>query len=153
MKLDYPPLLNAGFQEIGFWQLDQQFLEPFGENDRRLHLINRFRLYLDELSKLGIPLEIWLDGSFTTHKPEPDDIDIVTWVNVNDVDQLHPNHRIKFKGLILDRDRVRSLYDVDVYLGVLTSLPEREKWQTTFGFDQTPDKKQKGIFKLTLNHA
>ncbi|AQG81837.1 DUF6932 family protein [Spirosoma montaniterrae] len=153
MKQIYPPLLAAGFQEIGPWQLDQQFLEPFGENERRLHLINRLRVYLNDLINLGIPLEIWLDGSFVTRKPEPDDVDMVVWVQASDIDQLPAAHKLKFRLLLMDRDRVRSLYDVDVYWAIPTSDHEREKWQCMFGFDQSPVPKPKGIFKLTLNHA
>ena len=141
-----------GLQEIGPWQLDQYFLEPFGDNDRRKALIDRFRAYLEELAKLGIPLELWLDGSFTTRKPDPDDVDIVIWASPKDVAGLPPDHKIMFRLLVMNRDRVQTLYDVDVYLGIPESPAEREQWRVTFGFSQT-GKKLKGIFKLTLNHV
>lgn len=154
MKIDYPPLLQNGFQEIGLWQLDQYFLEPFSNKDteRRLRLINRFKLFLEELIKLGIPLEVWIDGSFTTQKVDPDDIDVVVWAKETDTDTLSTDQGILFEKLLINRDYVRVRYDIDVYLGDASSQSEYDKWLNEFGKDQSK-LNPKGIFKLKINHV
>lgn len=76
-KKEYEPLLENGFKEIALWQLDSHFLEPFGENEHRKYLINRLNAFISEFLSLSIDAEIWIDGSFTTLKPEPQDIDVV----------------------------------------------------------------------------
>lgn len=34
MEPEYLPLLTDGFREIGPWQLDERFLDPFSEKER-----------------------------------------------------------------------------------------------------------------------
>lgn len=84
-KREYNPLLENGFKEIALWQIDSIFLEPFGENEHRKQLINRLNAYLSEFSYLGLNAELWIDGSFSTVKPEPENIDVLFLLDVNEV--------------------------------------------------------------------
>ncbi len=155
-KRDYESLLTSGFKQIAIWQLDSCFLTPFGEEgaERRLRLIAQLRRFLDELFKLGIPLEIWIDGSFTTQKPLPDDVDLVVWVNESDAESLSPKLIDLLDHLlnIHNHDRIKILYDVDVHLADSESESERTKWLEEFGFDRS-GLNQKGIFTLLMNHV
>ncbi len=48
----------------------------------RRRLFNAFTGYLAELQEaLNTPLEIWVNGSFTTLKPNPNDVDFVIFVD------------------------------------------------------------------------
>ena len=134
-KKEYAALLNEGFQQIGLWELDKYFLNPFGENEHRKKLIDPLQVYLTEFDALGIDAEVWIDGSFTTEKPEPDDIDMVFLLNRTDIDNLTGNAAVFFESLLQQRDEVRSRYHVDVYYIDKDDPSEVLKWQNNFGFD------------------
>lgn len=149
-KKEYDPLLENGFKEIALWQIDSIFLEPFGENEQRKRLINRFNAYLNEFSYLGINAELWIDGSFSTIKPEPEDIDVVFLLDDNEVNNLKDRKLKLFEDLFLDREMVKARYSVDVYFIDRNDEIEKQKWITTYGFDSRKIN-SKGIYKIQLS--
>lgn len=148
-KKEYEPLLENGFKQIGLWELDSLFLEPFGENIQRKYLIDRLNAYLSEVSYLGLNAEIWIDGSFTTHKPEPEDIDVVFLFDASEIDSLDERKAKLFEDLFICRDVIKVRYSVDVYFIDRNDENEKQKWISTFGFN---DRKlnSKGIYKIQL---
>jgi hypothetical protein len=148
-KREYPAILSEGFQQIGIWELDKYFLIPFGNNEHRKKLIDRLQVYLNDFLALGIEAEVWIDGSFTTQKPEPEDIDMVFLLNRSDIDNLTGNKAVFFESLLLQRDEVRSRYHVDVYYIDRDDPSEVKKWQNNFGYDARK-LGTKGIFKIHL---
>ena len=58
---------------------------------QRKELFNRYIQYMDALYSIfdDVPFVQWIDGSFTTTVPRPNDIDIVTFVNFDLVDKLN----------------------------------------------------------------
>ncbi|WP_138991852.1 hypothetical protein [Larkinella sp. C7] len=153
VKLDYPPLLEKGHKTIGVWQLDEFFLKPFQDTivdtARRRDLIRNLNLYLRELRKLQIPIEIWLDGSFTTKHPEPQDIDLIVWVDSNDVNTLPENLQVLFNRIVSSRDWIKLQYNVDVYLGEKGSEIDEVKYTKWFSSGHLSFS-VKGFFKLIL---
>jgi hypothetical protein len=149
-KKEYDPLFEYGFKEIALWQIDSIFLEPFGENEQRKRLINRFNAYLNEFSYLGINAELWIDGSFSTIKPEPEDIDVVFLLDDNEVNNLKDRKLKLFEDLFLDREMVKARYSVDVYFIDRNDEIEKQKWITTYGFDSRKIN-SKGIYKIQLS--
>ena len=58
------------------------FVELFPDSITRWKIFDAFTAYLNELkSVLNEPLEIWVDGSFTTQKQNPGDVDFVIFVD------------------------------------------------------------------------
>nr|WP_315197530.1 hypothetical protein [uncultured Flavobacterium sp.] len=149
-KREYEPLLENGFKEIALWQLDTIFLEPFGENDQRKQLINRLNAYLSEFSYLGLNAEVWIDGSFSTLKPEPEDIDVVFLLDENEINSLNDRKLKLFEELFLSREIVKARYSVDVYFIDRNDEIEKQKWITTYGFDSRKIN-SKGIYKIQLS--
>jgi hypothetical protein len=149
MKTEYPPLLDAGFREIGLWQLDEWFLEPFSEKNRRRQLIDRLRAYLEALQTLEVVEGVWIDGSFATFKPDPEDVDVLLLVNEAAVRNLTGSEALAFKSLVVDRVLVRNRFECDVYFTGTTNLADLQAWRERFGnfFWSTASK---GIFTLTL---
>lgn len=140
METEYPPLLAGGFREIGLWQLDEWFLEPFSEKSRRRYLIDRLRAYLDALRTLALVEVVWIDGSFATFKPDPEDVDVLLLVNEAVVRSLTG----------VDRASVRNRFECDVYFTGTTNQADLLTWRKRFGnfFWSTGSK---GIFIATLN--
>ena len=119
-----------------------------------MHLINQLRRFLEELHKLSIPLEIWVDGSFTTRKTEPDDVDLVVWVSETDAESLSPERLLIFDSLLHKRNhgRVKVTYDIDVHLANPASDLQRAEYIELFGKDRS-NLTDKGIFTITLSHV
>jgi len=148
-KKEYPPLLSEGFKEIKIWQLDSVFLEPFGENQHRKYLIDRFKAFISEFEVLNLSAEIWIDGSFCTRKPEPKDIDVVFLIDRNEIDSLDERGKIIFESLLMQRDEVIVRYGIDVYFIDRNNETEKEKWIETYGFD-AGHLNTKGIYQINI---
>ena len=148
-KREYPPIFDAGFKEIMLWQLDGLFLDGFFDNGHRKYLIDRFKVFVEEFQKLNISAEIWLDGSFTTLKPEPKDIDVVFVLANKDVDSLDSIKSAIFESLLINRDEVLVKYGLDVYFIPSDNGYEKDKWIQTYGYDANKIN-TKGIFKIVL---
>lgn len=149
-KKEFDPLLENGFKEIALWQLDSIFLEPFGENEQRKQLINRLNAYLSEFLYLGLNAEIWIDGSFSTIKPEPEDIDVVFLLDETEINSLNDKKLKLFEELFMNREIVKARYSVDVYFIDKNDEIEKQKWITIYGFD-TRKINSKGIYKIQLS--
>lgn len=62
--------------------IESVLVEPFSVSFTRRRLFNAFTGYLAELQEaLNAPLEIWVNSSFTTLKPNPNDVDFVIFVD------------------------------------------------------------------------
>ncbi|GAB3762702.1 DUF6932 family protein [Spirosoma pomorum] len=156
MKLDATPIITSGFQVIGEWQLDKFFLEPFQNTihdpSHRSFLIKKLRSYLQELRKFEIPMEVWLDGPFTTLKPDPEDIDIAVLASFADIEQMPDITVNALDRLVLDRDLTRARYYIDVYLVDKDNPLDIDKWVNQFSQGHYSIR-YKGIFKILINHV
>lgn len=81
--MEFDPLYPAGFHDINFDSLDDIFVTPFEDSERRKYLTDRFIAYFEKFSELEINEEIWFDGSYSTKKPELGDMDILIVFDVN----------------------------------------------------------------------
>jgi hypothetical protein len=144
-NVEFEPLYPAGFHEISLDNLENIFVYPFSENERRKYLTSRFRDYLEKFSELGLKAEIWIDGSYSTHKPEPGDMDILIVFDSNEVNQLAFEKRPLLQELF-DRELSRIRYSVDVLLLPSNDINNRSYWRGWFGFSRT--EQPKGIPRL-----
>lgn len=141
--------MENGFKQIALWQLDTVFLEPFGENEQRKYLINRLSAYISEVLSLGLNAELWIDGSFSTHKPEPQDVDVVFLLDEDEIQDLNERKQKLFEELFIRRELIKARYSVDVYFIDRNDEIEKQKWITTYGFD-SKKLNSKGIYKIQL---
>jgi predicted nucleotidyltransferase len=143
--MEFEPLYSAGFHDISIEKLDDIFVLPFADKDRREYLTNRFRAFFDKFSELGINVEIWLDGSYSTQKENPGDIDILIVFDENELNQL-PQDKITLLNELTDRNLSKIRYSIDV-LSMLSNNEERRSyWRGWFGFSRT--EQPKGIPRL-----
>lgn len=56
----------------------EEIASRFGGNERRDRLLEGLRVALGELQRIGCR-RAWIDGSFVTDKPEPNDYDACWW--------------------------------------------------------------------------
>lgn len=150
LKTEFEPLLPAGFHEIDLNDLEDIFASDFSDNSRRVHLINQLRIFLEELSKVSAKFEIWLDGSFSTKKEKPDDIDILIVYNILELNSLSPSEQRMLQSL-LNREATKIRYDIDVLLCADSDDVKKSYWRGWFGFSRNESPKGIARFKYGVN--
>ena len=143
--MEFEPLYPAGFHDITLDNLDDIFVVPFAENERRKYLTERFKDFLDKFSEIGISAEIWIDGSYSTHKPEPGDIDIVFFCDPNQLNTLTPDKHVLISELF-NRHLSKIRYNCEVFLAPTDNTNLRSYWRGWFAFSR--DEKPKGIPRI-----
>ncbi|MGV0982746.1 MAG: DUF6932 family protein [Polynucleobacter sp.] len=146
--MEHSPLLTPGLHEIGESDLERQFIEPFKESNTRPYLILGLRNYLSSLKRLGISFEVWIDGSFSTEKIDPSDVDLVIFASEEDINSLDDVGKIHLSGL-LDRLSAKSKYGCDVLFSLAEDSIARSYWRGWYGFDR--NERPKGISRLVIN--
>lgn len=145
--MEYAPIHNAGFLDITSDKLNITFLDPFENKTRREYLLSRFSALIDKFKETGLSAEIWIDGSFSTLKPEPGDIDIIFFVDANSVNSLQADKQ----NIILElnnRNYSKIRYDCDVFIIPSQDSNNRSYWRGWFGFSR--EEEPKGIIRLYI---
>lgn len=129
----------------------ERFVENFPESQTRPVIFGGYSRYLKDFSTAIIPSWVqWLNGSFTTAKVNPKDIDLVNFVPAN----LATQNVCPF----LTNYGSKETYSVDGYLVPIYSEDDErftvtkdwlEYWSKHFGHDR--ENNQKGI--LTIRHS
>jgi hypothetical protein len=148
--MEFAPIYAAGFHDISLVELEEIFVIPFPENERRAYLTKRFRDYLNKFSELGLKVEIWIDGSYSTIKPEPGDMDILIIFDADAVNHL-PDEKKPVLEELFDRDVCKIRYSIDVLLCDSNNIDMRSYWRGWFGFSR--DEKPKGIPRVNYGHG
>ncbi len=89
------------------------FEQAFLFNEHRQSIFQEYRLFLEALDNLGITTFYqWLNGSFATLKANPNDLDVVTFLNFNSY-QKYENELYTLKQTF--KNRRIDAYFVAVY--------------------------------------
>lgn len=143
--MEFEPIYQAGFHDITLDRMEEIFVQPFQDNERRQYLTERFKAFLDKFSELGLPAEIWIDGSYSTLKPEPGDIDIVFFYDPAQVNNMTQEKHNLIKELF-NRELSKIRYNCDVFLIPTTDTNLRSYWRGWFAFSR--DEQPKGIPRI-----
>ena len=133
MKVEHPPLFAAGFHDISEADITRFFVEPFGEKERRVKLAGGLVQLLGKLKELAPKFEVWLDGSFATHKPEPEDVDVAVFYDINEVNALDNEEKKSLEVLATHVD-TKVRYNCDIYFIPNHDPSMRSYWRGWFGF-------------------
>lgn len=150
VKQDYPPILRPGIHAMTLDQIRQTFVSPLPEAAPRLRLFSLFDQWLARLRQLNVTGTLWLDGSFVTRKPNPDDLDCILW-NPSFVGPVSEESKIEVRGMI-DRTFAKAQYGIDLYIAI--PGPDRKMaseayWRGLFGF-QHDGRSAKGFVELIV---
>lgn len=155
-KLCFPPLLPPGFHDLNNEKLKLLCVNGFPNSVRRSMLYCNYIQLIKEFTNVNQQhrcfTEVWVDGSFTTEKPEPGDIDILVVLDYLALNNL-PAALKSTVSALLNRDYVKLNFHIDVLL-----LPEnhpevdyserRSYWRGWFGFDRKEN--PKGLVRVML---
>jgi hypothetical protein len=125
-----------------------EFQAIFVENEHRERLFSVYLEFLDELKKLEIGHYFqWIDGSFTTKKVFPSDIDLVTFVDFKDY-KLRKSRFLEMKARY--KSRGIDAYFAEVYPQNHAFSPTNEyqfnDWMDVYGATK-PIGLQRKVFK------
>lgn len=136
----------------------QQFKESFAQNpntNQRMQLFDNLVSYNKALNGSISPSKWyqWFGGSYTTTKPNPNDVDLVNFIDpltiINNSDKIL--HFINSN----DNDTAKTVYSVDGYLIPLFEqtdprykilLDRKAYWKNWFGHDR--NKNPKAVIKV-----
>ena len=154
-KEDFPPLLGPGFHVKTMAELRAMCVDAFPLSITRGAIMAGFERFVAMLNAENIRGDIWVNGSFTTQKIDPEDVDVVLRVDV----EFYENGTLEQKEL-MDRIGVedfKSSHSCHAFIfyefpagDSLQGFGEwmRAYWIRQFGFSRGME--LKGLAVLTL---
>ncbi len=148
-------MLTPGFHDCTVAEFLAMFVDGFPTSQRRKLIADTLLDFSSEVFSSGIPYEFWIDGSYVTTKVNPNDADIILFLQVPHLNVLGPQcqtFRKKYDGIL------------DIYFACAASpetalrlspadynsvVNQRNYWRGQFGFDRTDT--PKGIVRLSCN--
>ncbi|MGK5512072.1 DUF6932 family protein [Brevibacillus formosus] len=123
-----------------------QFVEGFPNSNNRPNIYAGLVNFLSALKEVLAPHCVWLDGSYLTKKPEPNDIDLVVFYELHDINDDEQRARVILD--IIQNQSENFLCDAYFCFAPDPSVDPntRNYWRGQFGFDR--DDQPKGIVLL-----
>ncbi len=152
MDFDSSGKLPAGIHDCSAEEFEELFVEQFPTSQSRRPIFCSLIDFIQELFQTGIPEEIWIDGSYATSKINPNDADVVVFLQYPQFSMLNPQ---------LNLLRQKYCPTLDLYFAVAASEQtqrifsvndfnkiqnNRNYWRGQFGFDREDN--PKGIVRL-----
>ncbi|MGH9769088.1 MAG: DUF6932 family protein [Blastocatellia bacterium] len=137
-------LLPEGIHDCTLDEIGARF-GRFQVTERRIQLFGKLRALVDEERQAGLAVELIVDGSFVTDKPEPGDIDLVI---VLPADYNREGEFAPFRYNAISKVSIRRRYGFDVFV-------TREGTSDYFGqiafFQRVKESElQKGVLRIKL---
>lgn len=134
--------------------LVDHFVKPFNEGqEHRAYILDRFHAYFDRVEALGITIqEVWVDGSFTTKKPKPGDVDVLLITERIEIQNLSDDQMQEAEELFHPtfKPEVKERYRTDAFLVYTDQHDIIESWKETWG-TYRDDVTEKGIARVVLS--
>jgi hypothetical protein len=139
-KNEFPPLLAGGLHEIPIQDLKSLVVDRFPNSNRREGLWANFLIIISRLEQVGIPCDIWVDGSFLTEKIDPDDVDFVVDVRIDRLINPTPEQSQLFDDL--SGSVYKSSHDLHsfvmfnapaIHTEYASSVKLHDQWKADFG--------------------
>lgn len=147
MNTEYPSLLEAGLHNVDDDALERLFVTPFDDPSRRRELLGGLRAMLAIIVRMDLRVEVWIDGSFTTQKPNPVDIDVVIYYDPIAVEALGASDQNALSE-IAETNLSKLRYKCDPYFAANDQQERRDYWKGWFGSSRNEE--PKGIARLFL---
>ncbi len=142
-------------------EIKERCVLNFTDSPTRARIFDGYINYCRELISFNICPKQWFNGSYTTNKNDPADIDIVNHLDANKVDELDEIGQENFWRLT-EKTRVKSEYMCDLLASIIvypsesadlyvSSLKEIEFWLKYLGHDRNNN--PKGIIEIDLSNT
>jgi hypothetical protein len=148
--------LPSGIHKPTTLEFMSRFVENFDTSKTRKDIFDGYKSYCGDLLQFDIATTQWVDGSFTTSKIDPNDIDIVTHLDAIKITSKQMVDKIG--KLFQNRNHLKSKYKCDAYaipiyppnhLLYNETVKWLDYWRNCFGKDR--NKKTKGLIEFELD--
>lgn len=93
VKPDFPPLLAPGYHHLDLAAIQRLCVDAYPNVQIRRYLFQYLEQTVQDLLIQNIPCKIWIDGSFMTEHPAPDDLDIIVILDYDVANSLSESQR------------------------------------------------------------
>lgn len=150
---------------------EERFVAEFSTSEAREEHCDGFKKLRSEIiQKVLLPVTQWVDGSFVTNKENPGDIDVVTFVDYDRLNELSADKQELLLMLANSEERTKPEYSCHTFIVPSCGeshdyFSEFEKWRSYWRkwFGKTRDTKDqngnvieghhKGFVSMTLGDA
>jgi hypothetical protein len=139
-------------------EFKDRFVSDYPDSKTRISIFSDYINYCNQIINFEIASKNWVDGSFTTYKTDPGDIDIVVHYDALKLNSLQ--NRESIKDLFLDQLNARKKFQchtltVPIYPKhdpryILTFI-SYNKWKNWFSQDKITHK-PKGLIEFDLSN-
>lgn len=148
--------LPAGFNQWILEDVGKYLVNDFPESNTRKDIFSGYLHMLKLLEPFAVNIEQWLDGSFCTTKLNPNDLDLLTIMDKETIDNL-PHEKQTILLSLFQGPENKYNFKCDSYF--LPSVPpdhpdyhkflaNRSYWKGQFGFDR--EDIPKGIVQIVI---
>ncbi len=154
---EYPPILPIGFHRMSLENLEELCVRRFPDSVTRQRIMAGLMHIFQRLSDGGILADIWVNGSFLTHKRDPGDADIVLRIPIQVYENGTPEQRalLEWAGSNQKRDHHCDSYVFYVFPAGDSRAVSNDYlhayWIRQFGFSRGQE--MKGIAVLEIGGA
>lgn len=153
--------LPPGIVVTNATEIEEHCVLNFNGSSTRARIFDGYVNYCKELVSLNICSKQWLNGSYTTNKNDPADIDIINHLDANKLDELDEAGQDTY-WRVTDKTRIKSefmchiLATIVVYTSespedYVASVREIEFWKKYLGHDRNNN--PKGILEIDLSNT
>ncbi len=150
-KEEFPPLLPVGFHPMTVAGVRRLCVDRFPHSVTRPGVMENLSSLVDLINQRSFAAELWINGSFTTQKLNPDDVDLVLVIKAKVFLKLDGAQRS-----FCDWFRTSSLYERykcdNYFLIEEDGRPEGEwfyaYWLRQFGFSRADEMKGLAVVKV-----
>lgn len=96
-------------------EFEQRFVIGFPGSSTRQRIYEGFCRLRMEIAPLGLNGWHWVDGSYVTAKVDPEDLDLVTFADSAQVDNLSTEDQTTINDLINGEDRTKRFFGCDTF--------------------------------------
>ncbi len=119
-KPEFPSLIGDAMRRMELADLRARCVDRMAPSGIRERLMDGLEAYVAELEATAIPMEVWVEGSFTSEDPYPSDVDIVVCLSHVAVEAAGEEARQRLTQ-VLEANSARDRYHCHV--GVMTEYP------------------------------
>ena len=154
MDFDANGMLPAGIHTYDMYSFQERFVVAFPASQTRPVIFGCLERFISAIFALCDPDEFWVDGSFATTKINPNDADLIIFVDYADFIKIAPVwNQIRCQYPYLDmyiacavNEKTKKLLTATDYN---QAVNQRNYWRGQFGFDRQDN--PKGIIKLNCH--
>lgn len=120
--MESAPLLGPGRHNMGLTALREVTVTAFPSSSQRPLLFTALESLAAYLSGLGLPCELWVDGSFLTERIEPNDVDVACVIPAEPFETLDVFLQVSVIKLLNGKQKFDPL--LDTYLAMRFDLSD-----------------------------